>query len=238
MLTTVIILVIAWLIWVPLALAILRNPRQDVLTGILYHSTRLYCLYFQRAKATGQENVPNSRTPGPLIVIANHTAGVDPILVQAFMPFEPRWMMGRDMMAPGLNPLWEFLGIIGVSRDGSDMTSAKEAIKHLKAGGVVGIFPEGGIETPAKTLRPFMPGIGLIIARSGAPVLPAFIQGTPDSPTTFGSFSMRGNAHVTFGKPMTFKGKSAREVTKEIEAWYANISGWPLVNIPLWEHAS
>lgn len=237
MLAPALIFLALWALWVPIALGILRNPRGDVVTGLLYHSTRLYCLWFQRARATGTEHIPLTRTPGPLIVIANHTAGVDPILVQAFMLFEPRWMMGRDMMADSIKPVWDFLGVIPVSRDGSDSTSAKEAIRHLKSGGVVGIFPEGGIESPPRTLRPFMPGVGLIIARSGAPVLPAFIRGTPDSDTAYGSFARRGEAHVTYGPLMTFAGKPAREITRELEEWYARVSGWPRADTPLWAHS-
>ena len=235
---TIVLLVIAWSLWVLVANVILTNPRGDVITGVLYHIARAYGLIFHRAKASGLENIPYSRTPGPLVVVANHTAGVDPLLVQSFIRFEPRWMMGKDMMDPALNALWNHVAIIPVFRDGRDRASAREAILHLNAGGVLGVFPEGGIESPPHTLRPFLPGVGLIVARSGAPVLPVFITGTPFSESIFGSFTKRGNAVLVFGPIMRFPGMSASQVNAALEEWYAKISGWPKVDQTLWEKAA
>ncbi|MFZ4573044.1 MAG: lysophospholipid acyltransferase family protein [Phycisphaerales bacterium] len=229
------IAVAIWLLWVPVAHAILRNPRGDVRTGLLYHFVRAYAFLVQRASASGLEGIPRSRTPGPLILVANHTAGVDPMLIQAFLAFEPRWMMGRDMMIEPLRWLWNHLSIIAVSRDGSDTSSAREALRHIKSGGVLGLFPEGGIERPARTLRPFLPGIGLIIARSGAPVIPVFIEGTPESRSAFGSFAKLGNARLVFGPVMRFGRRPAPEITAELEAWFAAVSGWPRVEQTLWD---
>lgn len=223
-----------WILLIVAARILLDNPRGDVLTGLLYHGCRLYCRTFQRAKASGTQHIPDSKHPGPLIVLANHTAGVDPFLVQTFMSFEPRWMMGADMMLPLFAPIWEHLRIIAVRRDGKDTSSAREALKHLKDGGVLGVFPEGGLEDPPRVLRPFLPGIGLIIARSGAPVLPVLIEGTPVTQSPYGSLFVRGDARLTFGPVMRFDGMNGAQVTEKLEAWFAATSGWPRVDQRLW----
>lgn len=234
MLETVIILV-AWCAWAAFANVLLRNPREDVPTGLLYTLIRIYALLFQRARGFGLEHVPASRRPGPLVVVANHTAGIDPVMVQAFLPFEPRWMMGRDMMTPNLRFLWEFTRVIAVDRDGSDSTSAREALRELRRAGVLGIFPEGGIERPSRVLRPFLPGIGTIIVRSGAPVLPVFIDGTPDVPTAMGSITRRGRVRVRFGPVMNFAGASPKECVERLQSWFESVSGWPTARLNLWE---
>jgi len=223
-----------WVILVVLSRVLTDNPRGDVFTGILYHGCRLYCRFFQRASATGVENIPDDKRPGALIVLANHTAGVDPFLVQTFTKFEARWMMGADMMLPSFAPIWEHLRIIPVKRDGKDTSSAREALKHLKDGGVLGVFPEGGLENPPGVLRPFLPGVGLIIARSGAPVLPVFIEGTPVTKSPYGSLFVPGRARLTFGPLMRFDGMSSEEITTKLESWFAQTSGWPKRDERLW----
>src|SRR5690606_15597843 len=109
---------------------------------------------------------------GPLIVVANHTAGVDPILTSAACPFQIRWIMAQDMRLPWLNWFWRWQRVIFVSRTGRDRGSVREALAHLKDGGVIGIFPEGGLERPPRQILPFRRGVGLLIAKAGVPVLP------------------------------------------------------------------
>ena len=210
----------AWLLWSALVLWLERNPRGDFVTGLVYRGCQLYGRFAQRTTVVGAEHIPTSMNPGRLIVAPNHTAGVDPIVIQYAIPFEPRWMMGADMMHPVLDPFWNWARTIAVNRFGRDMNSAKEAIRHLNEEGVLGIFPEAGIEKPYGELMPFMPGVGLIIARTKAPVLPVFISGTPRSESAYGSFFRRGHAKLVFGPLMTFDGMSAAESTTKLRAWF------------------
>jgi hypothetical protein len=90
--------------------------------------------------------------------VANHTAGVDPVLIQAVAPFEIRFLMARDMQPRVLRELWEWTGVIAVNRDGPDSRAAREAIRWLReggldgTGGVIGTFT-GGTMTGA-VIRP------------------------------------------------------------------------------------
>lgn len=154
------------------------------------------------------------------MLVVNHTAGVDPLLVQAACPFFIRWMMGRDMRARHLADIWEWVDIIDVDRKGRDTTSARAAIRVLREGGIVGIFPEGRIERPRGALLPFHPGVGMIVQAGGARVLPVFIQGTPDTRTAWGSLFRRGSARVRFGPVMQLPRAGAEETTAAIRAWF------------------
>src|SRR4051812_49078545 len=103
-----------------------------------------------RVHVEGAEHIPLTRAPGPLIVVLNHTAGIDPLLAQSVVPFEIRWLMMTDMRAPSLEWFWRFANVIFVDQRGG-VSGAREAIRHVKAGGVIGIFPEGGSNAPAST---------------------------------------------------------------------------------------
>lgn len=218
----------AWLAYAGLCRVVLRNPRGDPLTGVVYHGVRLYGAVVQRLRVRGAAEVPASRTPGPLIVVCNHTAGIDPLLVSGAVPFEIRWMMGLDMMAPSLAWAWAWARVIPVNRKGRDLSGTREALRLLEEGEVVGVFPEGRLERPARRLRAFHTGAGFLIARSGAPVLPVWIDGTPQVDPAWRSLWTRGRARLTFGPLMRFEAdQDAAAITRAVREWFERVSGWP-----------
>lgn len=222
-----------WLLWAALAHALLRNPRGDPGYGLGLGLVRLYCRLVHRLEVVGAQNIP-AAVDGPLVVMVNHTAGVDPVLVQAALPFEVRWMMARDMMLPALDAWWRWIGVIPVERAGdglagSDPTAAREALRQLQAGAVVGVFPEGGIERPPRTLRPFMPGVGLLVKRAKAGVLPVIIEGTPVTDSAWGSLLRTSRSRVTIlpvAAPPEGKCR-AEDITRRLFDLYAATTGWP-----------
>lgn len=221
--------VAAWGLAAWLSHWLLRNPRGDVETGVAWHLVRGYVRAVHRLRVRGLEHVPRGRKVGPLIVVSNHTAGVDPLLIQSALPFEVRWMMAADMRHPAGEWAWRWADVIFVEREGGDVAGAREAIRHVKAGGVLGIFPEGGIERPARTLLPFQAGVGFIVRRTGAPVLPVVIEGTPEGGTAFASLVRSSRATVTFHEPITYgKGMDADEIARDLRARFAAWTGWPM----------
>jgi 1-acyl-sn-glycerol-3-phosphate acyltransferase len=189
-----------WLLWSAFCAWCYANPRGEFTAGVLYRLIQIYALAVHRLRVRGREHL--HRRSGPLIVVANHTSGVDPLLIQAASHFEIRWMMARDMMVPAGRALWEFARIIPVDRERGDSAALREAIRHLRQGGVLGVFPEGGIERPPGVLRPFEPGLGLIIARTRAPVLPVIIRGTPYATTAWESLFRSSRARLEVHPPI------------------------------------
>lgn len=218
-----------WLAWAGICRWLENNPRGDGFSGLAWHLNHLYCRVFHRLRVSGRENIPLSRRPGALVVVCNHTAGIDPLLVAAAVPFYVRWMMGLDMMLERFRGFWEWVEIIAVNRRGRDMAGTREAVRHLERGGVLGVFPEGGLERPAGRLRRFHEGVGFIIARTEAPVLPVWIHGTPQVDPAWASLWRRGHAQLTFGPVMHFAGRTLApaEITREIQEWFERVSGWP-----------
>ena len=167
--------------------------------------------------------------PGPLVVVANHTAGIDPLLIQCCCVFEIRWMMLSSMMVPGFDPLWRWIDSIPVGGTVPGSQSARAGIKHLQDGGVLGIFPEGGIERPAPTILPFEPGVGLLISKTDARVLPVIVDGTPYAPTAFGSLIRRSHSRVRFLPIRSFagSGKGAKQIVEDLHNTFLTETGWP-----------
>lgn len=190
-----------WLLWAAFCAWCFNNPRGEFAAGVFYRLIQIYARLLHRLRVDGRHHARFA--PRPLIVVANHTAGVDPLLIQAACPFEVRWMMARDMMIPAGRPLWEFARIIPVDRARPDPAALRQALRHLREGGVLGVFPEGGIERPPGMLRPFEPGLGFLISRSRAAVLPVVIRGTPHAPTAWGSLFRPSRARLTFHEPIT-----------------------------------
>lgn len=216
---------------------LLINPRGDVETGVLWRLIRMYSRLVHRLRVEGRQNVPRSRVPGPLIVVCNHTAGVDPLLVQAACPFEIRWIMAADMQlaAPAF---WRWAGVISVDRQKGDAGAAREAIRYVKSGGVLGIFPEGGIERPARTIIPFEPGVGLIIRRTGARVLPMIVDGTPVAEAPWTSLVHLSRSRLRVMEPIDYSstGLSAQEITDDLHRRYAEWTGWPVTDVQEWRN--
>ncbi len=178
-------------------------------------------------------------TPGPVIIVGNHTAGIDPILVQLTTRRPIRWFMAADMMSPWANWFWRYERIIPVHYDARDARGAVEAIRHLRDGHALGLFPEGGIERPPGAIRPFLGGFGSMAVKTGARVVLVAIEGTPRCKTAFGSLFQPSISRVRLVKvfePGVGGGSAAAEaLVKEVREALAEALGWPLDDTPL-EH--
>lgn len=238
--TPVILLIIAgWLIAVGLfrwfvVRRLARGPGGDAVKGLIWVTARAYLRLVHRARYTGLEHVPATNQPGGLVVVSNHTGPIDALLIQAACRFQIRWMMASEMMVPQLDWLWRVYRVIAVARDGSDTGPAREAIRHVREGGVVGIFPEGGIENPPGEIRPFLAGVGLVVARAKAPVLLAWVSGTPECPEMLPALTTPSRARLQFIDVIDFGDeRDALVITDRLRSRIAEASGWPTNDEPL-----
>ncbi|HWB20093.1 MAG TPA: lysophospholipid acyltransferase family protein [Phycisphaerales bacterium] len=230
--TSILFYVLGWVALVLLARYVIApwlkdGPKREVMMGLAWRITRLYCAAVHRAKFIGEEELRKDVDAGPMIVISNHTGAVDPLLLASGCKFHIRWMMASDMMSPKLDWIWSMADIIPVDRDGHDSGPLREAIRHLKDGGVIGIFPEGRIAVPPRQIRPFFPGVGLLVSRTGAPVLLSWISGTPDTNDMKESLLTPSHARVDYLELVKFKEKTdAATVTATLRDKLARASGW------------
>jgi len=228
----IVVAAMAWLAFAGVARWMLRtSPRSqsDVATAIAYRLLQVYVRVYHRLRLEGRENIPRSRTAGPLIVVSNHASGVDPLLIQAVCPFEVRWMMAEEMRLPWLEPVWQWAGIIFVDRTQKQTMGARVAIRGLQSGGVLGLFPEGGLERPPRRIQPFLHGVGLLVARTRAPVLPIVIEKGATGRSAWASLIRPSRSRVRAMPMLRYEDRSMRaeEITEDLHRRYLEWTGWP-----------
>ena len=202
------------------------------LVGAIDLASCCYCRWVHRVRFEGFDRLPDTFRHGGLgggIVVANHTAGMDPMLVQTGIRRLIRWMMWADMMAPALDFAWKAGQVLPVRHGHEDSTTLRQAVRHVKEGGIIGLFPEGAIVRPPGELRPFQPGIGLLARLTRAPVLVLWIHDTPYAETAWGSLARTSRAVVEFVDVIDLSAeKDPAVATARLRDAIAARSGWPL----------
>lgn len=127
-------------------------------------------------KVYGRENLPKE---GGFVLACNHLSYIDPAVLGGGCPRKVKFM-ARDTLwnNPVLGWWLNAVGVIPVSRRAADFSALRSAIKEAHKGNVVAIFPEGARQVAGKGLGKAQEGIGFLVAKSGVPVIPAFLSGT------------------------------------------------------------
>jgi 1-acyl-sn-glycerol-3-phosphate acyltransferase len=131
-----------------------------------------------RVKVQGLEKIPEE---GPAILVSNHISFTDPLLIGGSIPrpvvFVMYWKIYELPVAKWLFQAARAIPIAGRSENEAMYTRAfDEVSRHLKAGEVVCIFPEGGL-TANGDIQEFKRGVELILQRDPVPVIPMALQG-------------------------------------------------------------
>ena len=115
---------------------------------------------------------------GPLILASNHQSYFDPPLVGICSRRGVYYLARKTLLQiPLLGKLLPHINVILVDRDGNDMSALKSVIRTVRSGNGVVLFPEGTRSTDG-ALQPAKAGIGLVIAKTRAPVQPMRIFGS------------------------------------------------------------
>lgn len=151
-----------------------HRKRMDAMFRFLYVVIWPFFNLFRPVRAIGREHIPD----GPVVVCPNHTTAGDPFYaVFAFGYRYPMRAMAKIqiMRIPFIGWLLSKAGVFGVDRGAADMKAVKTALRILKDGDKLLMFPEGtrvheGEHVEAKT------GAALFASRTGVPLLPVYIQ--------------------------------------------------------------
>ena len=220
-----------WAALVALSIAgrVMALREGEPLTGLARLGLILYAAALHGMRVHGRENLPKERRPGPLIIVANHTAGVDPLLVQAACPFEIRWLMASDMRLASLDQLWDWGRVIFLDRRAGSGAGMRAAAGALRDGDVIGIFPEGGIARPPRSVLPFRAGVGVLIRRSKARVLPVVVDGAPIVATARASLYTPSAARLRFMPMIDYSRtkQSSEEIAADLHRRFVEWTGWP-----------
>lgn len=163
---------------------------------------------FFNYRVIGAENMIEE---GPCIIAANHCSYLDPPLVGVACKRAIHYLARKSLLdVPILGPILPELNVIPVDQKNADRSALMGAIRVVKNGGAVLIFPEGTRSTDG-TRQPAQPGIGMIVAKTGAPVVPVRISGSFEA-FPRGSFCPRFSAvTVSVAPAIRFQDTTTRE---------------------------
>ena len=163
------------------------------------------------ARVRGADNVPET---GPLIVASNHVSYLDPPMLGTWFPRVIHFMAKQELFdVPLLGPGIRAVHAFPVNREAGDFSAIRHALHVLKAGGVVGIFPEGrrNIDGEAQARS----GAVLLASTAHCPVVPVALVGT-----NIAAKRLRAShVEVRIGKPVSFQGSARRPTKSELAAW-------------------
>lgn len=161
----------------------------------------IYALYF-RWRVIGAKNVPKS---GGVILAANHASYLDPPLVGAGLDRGINYLARESLFRfPIVKQILASWNSVPVDRDGGGAKGLKMILDRLLGGGGIVLFPEG-TRTRDGQLQPARAGIGLVVARSDAPVVPVRIFGTFEAWGRNQKLPRPKKIALRYGQPMGFE---------------------------------
>lgn len=184
-----------------------------------------FLLKFERVEGT--ENFP---AKGPVIVMINHIAFVDPIVVMASLP---RNIVPMAKVEAYQYPVWgifpKLWEVIPVRRQSIDRKALRHAMNVLRAGESILIAPEG---TRGSQLQQGKEGVAFLGSRTNAAIVPVAIEGTEGFPSVNPKRWKQPGAVVKINKPFRFvpgRGAAVGDLLRKMtdEAMYVLASVLP-----------
>jgi long-chain acyl-CoA synthetase len=216
-----------WSRWFPA-----RLLRRMALSCLILPLTR----YYARISVRGRENLDAAR--GPVILASNHQSHMDVPAILAALPVRLRYRvapaMSKDFFAAHFHPaghpvrerlarsLQYTLAVLCFNafplpqREAGAGHALHYAGELAAEGWWILIFPEGA-RTEAGETRPFRPGVAMLAARLGLPVVPVRIRGLERVLGRDARRATRGPVEIRFGAPLWIAPGDWRERAAEIE---------------------
>jgi long-chain acyl-CoA synthetase len=191
---------------------------------------------FAWARVQGLEHLEHLH--GPVVFAANHQSHMDVPVILSVLPgawrarmapamakeffkahFFPEGFTRRQVLTNRLNyylAAFFFNTFPLPQREAGARQTLRYIGEVTGAGYSVLIFPEG-IRTDRGEIKPFRPGIGMIGARLGLPVVPVRLEGVDKVLHTSWKMARPGPVSVTFGAPMRLSGDNYADLALQVE---------------------
>lgn len=156
---------------------------------VLRPFVKVFTYIFLRPVYKGIDNIPKEVS---FILAGNHTSILDPLVLISATKRNIHFLAKDELWKGPKKIFFSNLGLIPVNRREKDKFALKEAEKYLKAGMVIGIFPEGTTEK-GRGLLPFKIGAVKMAYDTNTNIVPFVIKG---------SYNLFKRLEVIFGKPI------------------------------------
>jgi len=188
---------LGYAVWIGAAL---RRSPYTIDQSLVFFGNVLLTRLLWRAEVPARLPVPNDRGA---VLIANHRSSVDPFFIQLAARRRVHWMVAAEYATnPIIAWLYRYTQTIPASRSGRDTAATKRAIDLAAGGGLVGLFPEGRVNTTERPLLECRPGAVAIAVKAGVPIVPVHLTGSPYAGTALSPFLMTARVRVRFGEPI------------------------------------
>jgi len=171
----------------------------------VYYFTKFWLLIFVPRRIIGLGNLPSR---GGFILACNHLSNLDPPFIGTVI-HRPLSFVAKDSLFENklLGFILRHVGTIPIKRNQADFRGLREAIRVLKSGRPLVIFPEGSREAVRRSANrgeKAFSGIGFLAAKSGVPVIPARIRDTDRVLPVHAKWLRRHQVTLTIGRPIIF----------------------------------
>lgn len=155
-----------------------------------------------RFKAQGLEHIPKR---GGFILASNHVSYLDPIALGVACQRKLNYMAKEELFSnPFSSSFFYSINAFPVKRDSADLSALKEAMRRVRMGGALVLFPEGSRRFNGVFHEPYA-GVGFLTAKLNVPVIPAFVKGTEKALPAGAKFIRLTSISVCFGKPISLE---------------------------------
>lgn len=140
---------------------------------------------------------------GPAILAATHVSAIDPLLIQTCCSRLLHWMIAREYFdMPVLKWVYRLTGSLPVNRTGQDIAATRRALRLLRDGEVLALFPHGRIRLAGQPELDLKEGAAMLALISRAPLVPARIIGLKHRGMIRDWLLPHRRVTVEFGKPV------------------------------------
>jgi 1-acyl-sn-glycerol-3-phosphate acyltransferase len=190
----------------------LPNPH---LYAIVRAVARALLWLLTRTEIRGLEHVP---ARGPYIILTNHLSAIDPPLIMAVFPSPITVFAGHTHRHEFIiGEVMNALGAIWVKRGEVDRHALRAALDALKAGGILGLAPEGTRSRTGGLLKGKI-GAAYLASRVDVPLIPAALTGTEVGLLVLLKLG-RPRTTVTIGPPFRLPNANPQASRQELEEY-------------------
>lgn len=190
-------------------------PRREktLLWGLSHTVCRCLAAGLFDLRFSGAAHVPRR---GGALLLSNHQSFLDPVMLALPLPRPIGYMARANLFdVPVFGRLIRQLNAFPVRRGEGDVAAIREAIRRLREGRIITVFPEG-TRTRDGEIGPLEPGVAMIARRAGVPVVPAVIDGAWRAWPRHRKWPRPWPIRVAYGPPLDLTGLNAHEILELI----------------------
>jgi 1-acyl-sn-glycerol-3-phosphate acyltransferase len=128
-------------------------------------------------KVTGLDKIDTSK---PHVYAVNHASALDIPVLYVYLPFQFRIVFKKELLSYPIVG-WQLKRsgqvCIDQQKPANSIAAIRSAVKSLKAGMPLVIYPEGG-RTPDGEIKPFLPGAFFLAIKAQVDIVPVALVGT------------------------------------------------------------